>query len=138
MNTRGFVHQVQGIQLQPNECISSYDVSALFVSVPLDPTITIKRRKLEQDQELHLRTSMSVVQISPIVVNLFMEDFETKDFSTAEHPPRIWKRYVDYTFVVIQSSKKEKFLEHMNNMNPHIHFTTENAKADGLSPSWIP
>ena len=72
--------------------------------------------------------------ISPIVANLYMEDFEIKAISTAEHPPRIWKRYVDDTFVVIESSKKEKFLEHINKMDPHIHFRTENAKADGSTP----
>ena len=31
---------------------------------------------------------------------------------------------------VIESSKKEKFLEHINKMDPHIHFTTEDARAN--------
>ena len=44
--------------------------------------------------------------ISPIVANLYMEDVEIKTINTAEHPPRVWKRYVDDTFVVIESSKK--------------------------------
>ena len=39
--------------------------------------------------------------ISLIVANLFMRDFEIKAINTADHPPRIWKRYVDGTFVVI-------------------------------------
>ena len=43
-NTRDFVQQVQGIQLQPNECISSYDVSSLLTSVHVDPVITIIKR----------------------------------------------------------------------------------------------
>ena len=72
--------------------------------------------------------------ISPIVANLYMEDFEIKAIKTAKHPPRIWKRYVDDTFVVIESAKKEKFLEHINKMDPHIQFTTEDAKADGSIP----
>ena len=33
--------------------------------------------------------------ISPIVANLYMEEFEVKAINTAEHPPRVWKRYVD-------------------------------------------
>ena len=72
--------------------------------------------------------------ISPIVTNLYMEDFEIKAIITAEHPPRIWKRYVDDTFVVTEPAKKAKFLKHINKMDPHIQFTTEDAKADGSIP----
>ena len=72
--------------------------------------------------------------ISPIVANLYLEDFEIRVINTAEHPLRIWKKYVDDTFVVIESSKKEKFLEHITKMNPHIHFTNEDAKTDGSIP----
>ena len=72
--------------------------------------------------------------ISPIVANLYMEDFETKAISSAVHPPSIWKRFVDDTFVVIESSKKEEFLDHINNMDPHIQFTTEDVKPDGSLP----
>ena len=62
-NTGGFVWQVNGIRLQPGECIVSYDVSALFTSVPIEPTITIIRREIELDQTLHTRTTMKVEQI---------------------------------------------------------------------------
>ena len=72
--------------------------------------------------------------ISPIVANLFMEDFEIKAINSAVDPPRIWKRFVDDTFVVIDYARKEKFLEHINNMDPHIQFTTEDAKPDGSLP----
>ena len=72
--------------------------------------------------------------ISPIVANLYMEDFEIKAISSAVHPPTMWKRFVDDTFVVIESSRKEEFLDHINNMDPHIQFTTEDAKSDGSLP----
>ena len=72
--------------------------------------------------------------ISPIVASLYMEDFETKAINTAEYAPRIWKRYVDDTCVLIDSAKKESFLEHINNIDPHIQFTTEDAKADWSIP----
>ena len=58
--------------------------------------------------------------ISPIVANLYMEDFETKAISSAVHYPSMWKRFVDDTLVVIESSRKEEFLDHINNMDPHI------------------
>ena len=72
--------------------------------------------------------------ISPIMANLYMEDFDIKAINIAEYPPRMWKRYVDDTFVVIDSARKKKFLEHINNMDPHIHLTTEDAKPDGSIP----
>ena len=134
--------------------------------MPIDPAINIIRRKLELDQELYLRTSMSVVQIisllevclkttyfqfqgrfyeqlqgaamgssiNPIVANLYMEGFENKAINTAECPPRIWKRFMDDTFVVIEAEKKQGLLEHINKVDPHIHFTTEEARTDGSIP----
>ena len=72
--------------------------------------------------------------ISPIAANLYMEDFEIKAINSAVDPPRIWKRFVDDTFVVIDSTRKENFLEHINNMDPHIQFTTDDAKPDGSLP----
>ena len=72
--------------------------------------------------------------ISPIVANLYMEDFEIKAISSAVHPPSLWRRFVDDTFVVIESSRKEEFLDHINNLDPHIQFTTEDAKPDGPLP----
>ena len=72
--------------------------------------------------------------ISPIVANLYMEDFETKAISSAVHPPSTWKRFVDDTFVVIESSRKEEFLDHINNLDPNIQFTAEDAKPDGSLP----
>ena len=35
-STQDFVEQAKHIKLEPGECLSSYDVSALFTSVPID------------------------------------------------------------------------------------------------------
>ena len=95
-------------------------------------TISIQDRFLEQLQ----RAAMGY-PISLIVSSLYTEDFEIKAINTAEHPARIWKRHVDDTFVVIESTKKEKFLQHINKMDPNIQFRTEEARTDGPSLSWI-
>ena len=165
-NTGDFVQQIRGIKLQPTECVTSYDVSALFTSVPIESAITIIRNKLELDPELQNRTTMKVEHatsllefclkttyfqfqgrfyeqlqggamgspISPIVANLYMEDFEIRAISSAVHLPSIWKRFVDDTFVVMESSRKEEFLDHINNIDPLIQFTTEDAKQDRSFP----
>ena len=41
---------------------------------------------------------------------------------------------MDDTFVAIEAAMKEKFLEHINNMDPHIQFTSEDAKPYGTLP----
>ena len=42
----------------------SYDVKALFTSVPIQPAINIIKKHLEEDKNLHLRTTMTVKHIS--------------------------------------------------------------------------
>ena len=72
--------------------------------------------------------------ISPIVANLFMEDFEQKAISTAPHPPYFWKRYVDDTFTILESSHKRAFLDHINSIDQNIQFTYEEQREDGSLP----
>ena len=62
-NNMDFVEQVKNIRLQPQECIVSYDVKALFTSVPIKPAINIIKQLLEDDKELPQRTSMTVHNI---------------------------------------------------------------------------
>ena len=47
--------------------------------------------------------------ISPIVANLYMEEFEINAISSSLHPPYLWKRFVDNTFTIIKSSEKKGF-----------------------------
>ena len=42
----------------------SYDVKALFTSVPIQPTLNIIRKLLEEDKELQQRTSVTVKHIT--------------------------------------------------------------------------
>ena len=64
MNNMDFIESINGIQLQPVECMASYDVEALFTSVPVESAISIIKKHLEEDKELHQRTAMTVEQIS--------------------------------------------------------------------------
>ena len=62
-NTRDFVQHKRCIQLQPDECIMSYDVKALFTSLPIGPAINIIKKHLEEDKELQQSTSITVSNI---------------------------------------------------------------------------
>ena len=72
--------------------------------------------------------------LSPIVANLYMERFEVEAIRSAPHPPYLWKRFVDDTFTILQSSQKDGFLEHLNSVDPHIQFTAEDLRCDGAMP----
>ena len=164
-NTKDFVDQVKNIKLLPDECIISYDVKALFTSVPIEPAMKIIQQHLEDDQELQQRTSMSVQHIfslknthfifqgrfyeqtegaamgsplSPIIANLYMEAFEKKAISTAPTPPSLWRRFVDDTFVIIKKTQKDSFISHINSIDEKIQFTMEDSKEDGSMPFWTP
>ena len=47
----------------PRECLSSYDVTALFTSVPVDPALVIIKDLLEKDSTLKERTVLPVKDI---------------------------------------------------------------------------
>ena len=59
-STQDFVEQAKHIKLEPGECLSSYDVSALFTSVPIDPSLNIIKDLLDKDNTLKERTVMEV------------------------------------------------------------------------------
>ena len=76
--------------------------------------------------------------IIPMVANLFMEDLETKALATSPHPPSLWNRFVDDTFIIIKKSHKISLLEHLNSIDNNIKFTCEESKDDGSIPFIIP
>ena len=72
--------------------------------------------------------------LSPIVANIFMEHFEQQALASAPHPPSLWKRYVDDTSVILETTYKEEFFHHINSVDSHIKFTVENTRDDGSIP----
>ena len=62
-STQDFVEQAKHFKLESGECLSSYDVSALFTSVPIDPALNIIKDLLVKDNTLKERTVMGVEDI---------------------------------------------------------------------------
>ena len=119
-NTQDFIDSIRGIHLGEDQCMMSYDVKALFTSIPTTKACIIIKQRLEEDQELKQRTSLSIDNItsllefcitstyfsfqgkfyeqvegaamgsplSPIVANLYMENFEVEAIRSAPHPPQ--------------------------------------------------
>ena len=62
-STQNFVEQVKHITLVPGECLSSYDVSALFTLAPVDPSLNIIRDLLDKHHTLKEWTVLAVNDI---------------------------------------------------------------------------
>ena len=72
--------------------------------------------------------------LSPIIANIFMEHFEKQALESAPHPPSLWRRFVDDTFVILETTYKEEFFHHLNSLDSHIKFTADNTRDDGSIP----
>ena len=70
--------------------------------------------------------------ISPLIANLFMEEFEVKALSTCPHPPSLWLRFVYDTFVITKAEHSQELPQHINSQNTHIQFTVEPTQQGSL------
>ena len=70
--------------------------------------------------------------VSAVIANIFMEDFEEHAIASAIYKPKIWKRYVDDTFTILDRDQVDGFLQHLNNQQPTIRFTMETEKDDSI------
>ena len=62
-SNQNFVEQANKVTLKPRECLSCYDVTALFTSVPVDPALDIIKDLLKKDSTLKERTVLLVKDI---------------------------------------------------------------------------
>ena len=72
--------------------------------------------------------------ISPLIANLFTEEFEAKALSSFPHPPTLWLRFVEDTFVITKAEQSKLLLQHINNQDPCIQFTVKEPSQQGTLP----
>ena len=156
-NSKELTDTLKDLDVPPGQKLVSYDVSALFTSVPVDQALTMIREKLHEDTTLKQRCQLDIEQViellglclnttyfvhnnkfyqqthgaamgspvSPIVCNLYMENFEKIALSSAPSPPSMWLRYVDDTIVKIHEYDVDGFTAHINSIDRNMQFTSE-------------
>ena len=70
---------------------------------------------------------------SSVVAEIYMQAKEATALTTTSHPPKVWERYVDDVFSVIQKSNLHNFFQHINSVHPKSKFTMETEENSQLT-----
>ena len=158
-NSKSFSTFIRQQTIEPNKIIVSFEVTSLYTTIPIDQALLIIEDLLQHDDKLADLTPLSPNQIldllseqlisnsttistdgasmggptSAIVSEIYMQALEMTAITTADHPPKIWGRYVDYIFSVIQRIYLQELLHHINSLHPQTQFTKEEEK-DSILP----
>ncbi|XP_036322153.1 uncharacterized protein LOC118736162 [Rhagoletis pomonella] len=151
-NSLDFIEKVRDIEIEKDEIMISFDVEALFSSIPVDTAIEaiqnhLNKFSLPEDKFNAYINAIKICMkhnffqfrgvyynnnfgcsmgnsLSPYVAEAFMCDFESQ-LKSEGVLPRIWLRYVDDTFAIVKISDIEKILGTLNSRYPSIKFTFE-------------
>nr|XP_053627747.1 uncharacterized protein LOC128685277 [Cherax quadricarinatus] len=153
---RHFQDFIERVHSLPTCKMLSLDVESLFTNVPLDDVLDFLREKAHEGF-LHLPIPTDVFldlirlcvdsnsfsfqgkyysqtfgvamgsPLSPVLANLYMENFKTVLLPTLDVQPSLWLRYVDDIFALWphDSSLFQPFLEALNDLAPSIKFKAE-------------
>ena len=151
-NSVDLVDQIKDLEIRRSEILVSFDVTALFPSVPVTDALSSLREHLERKRvpPNHVDAYLSVAKLcmkqnvfsfrgkfykqtfglsmgsklSPLLAELFMSDFET-NAQKQKGFPRIWKRYVDDIFALVRERDLPQTLIMLNSLHSSINFTVE-------------
>ncbi|XP_068918321.1 uncharacterized protein [Tenebrio molitor] len=150
-NSLHFVESIRNVRLDTTDILVSFDVVSLFTNVPVEDSVEIIKQSLitqglREDIPELVRFCLTSTYflwkgnyyeqkegaamgspLSPVIANLFMETFEQEALELAPLKPKLWKRYVDDTFVVWPHGREslDQFLNHLNSLHSSIKFTME-------------
>ncbi|XP_055623481.1 uncharacterized protein LOC129766908 [Toxorhynchites rutilus septentrionalis] len=159
-NSVDFVKQLEGFKVRRGEILVSFDVAALFPSVPVVEALKSLRRHLERSRAPHHHIEAYLLvsevcmrqnfftfrgkmykqtfglsmgsKLSPLLANVFMSNFEV-EIAKEKLFPRTWRRYVDDIFTSVKERYLGKTLDMLNSRHDSITFTCEK-EVDGKLP----
>lgn len=158
-NSFEFVDRISECTMNDDERMTSFDVSSLYPSIPVDIALERLREHLDKCNVQNDKKSvyMEVASLcmkhsyfqfcdkiyivefgtnmghplSPLIAELFMAAFET-DLKSCGLLPRIWHRYVDDVFSIVHKDKVMDVLNVLNDRYKSIIFTHETEENDKL------
>ncbi|XP_036317693.1 uncharacterized protein LOC118732671, partial [Rhagoletis pomonella] len=144
-NSLDFIEKVRDIEIEKDEIMISFDVEALFPSIPVDTAIEaiqnhLNKFSLPEDKFNAYLNAIKICMkhncfqfrgvyynnnfgcsmgnsLSPYVAEAFMCNFESQ-LKSEGVLPRIWLRYVDDTFAIVKISDIDKILGTLNSRYP--------------------
>lgn len=147
-----FVKKISGLRLNGNEIMISFDVASLFPSVPVEIALQefkkyLDNLELESEKKtiyfevaqlcmnqsyFQFREKIYKVErgtnmgnpLSPLISELFMSAFEI-NLNERGLLPRVWHRYVDDVFAIVDRDDIQKILDILNSQYDSINFTCE-------------
>lgn len=153
-NTMEFVNRTKNIILENDDVLIliSFDVTALFPSVPVSIAISSLKQHLQRKNvtreklNVYIQTAEKCMAyncfqfrnefyhskhgtsmgnpLSPLIVESFMSHFELK-LKSLGVMPKIWLRYVDDVFAVVKTTEIQNLFNTINSQYETIKFTKE-------------
>ena len=127
------VDKIQDLEVPPGQKLISYDVTALFTSIPVPDAIKAVQLKLSADDTLSERTSLSIDKILELFKLCLDTTFFVYKNQIIINRRGVQFRYMDDTFTKIHEYYVEEFTRHINSIDPNIIFTTE-PESSGVLP----
>ena len=89
-STGDFASKATRFTLQMGECLSSYEVTSLFTSVPIDPALEMIKDLLEKDEKLNDRTELlgqNILELLGFCLHNTYFSFQNKFYEHVEGVP---------------------------------------------------
>ena len=153
-NSKDFVDKISTRKIKEGHKLISFDVVALYPSVPQDEALQLFEEQLDKDENLKKKTPIPANKLmklfrtclkrtyfvfnrklyqqidglassSVFLAELFLMRLERKAMETFANPPDFWFRCVDDTFTSMLEEFVDLFLNHLNRQHQRINFTIE-------------
>lgn len=159
-NSLEFIRDLEELSIEDDEEIVSFDVKALYPSVPEESALEHVREWIEgqdiSDNECIKLTSLLEIAVSQkyfqfnnkiyvqesglaigdslsgIIAEVFMSKLE-EAFMRESWAPRFYRRYVDDSFAIVKKGEAQNILSKLNERDKNIIFTMER-EIDGHLP----